>query len=87
MNTYPLSVEISRLPLRIDKIAIDSCLVNTIELPLVPKQVCLSQGPGLCDGQPIQLVPNLEKSIILVLKTFIDLPSTARILAIDVLAT
>lgn len=65
-------MEVSRSPLSIDKIAVHPRLVNPIELPLVSEEICLSQRPGLCHGQPVQLVANLKQAIILALESFID---------------
>lgn len=42
-NTYPLCVEISHLAFGINKVAINTSLVNAIEFPLESEKVCFSQ--------------------------------------------
>lgn len=68
---YPLSVKISRLAFGIHKVAVDPRLVDSVKLALISKQICLPQGPRLCHGQPVQLVSDFKKAIILVLEAFI----------------
>lgn len=65
-------MKICRLAFGIDKVAIHSGLVNSIKLSLESKQIGLPKRPRLCYGKSIELVANLEKTVVLFLEPFID---------------
>lgn len=54
---YPLHVELSRLSLIVQKVAVDPALVNPVQLSLEVIEVCLAERPRRRDGQLVELVP------------------------------
>lgn len=60
---YPLLVDLRRPAKHIHEVAVNSTLVNAIELPLVAPDVRLTQRPGLRQGQLLELVPDIEKLV------------------------
>ena len=71
-TAYPLSVGVCRLSLCINKTSVHSCFVDPIKLFLEPKEIRLSKSPGLRYRQPVQLVPNVEQLLVLIVECFID---------------
>lgn len=63
-STYPLNVKLRWLAIFVQPVAINSGLVDTIELPLDVVQVCLAEGPCLGQGQVVQLVPYIDKGVV-----------------------
>lgn len=70
-------MKIRRLTFSVDKVAIYTRLVNSIELSLVSKQIGFPKRPGLGDREPIELVANFEKAVVLFLEPLIDFALTA----------
>jgi hypothetical protein len=71
-------MEICRLPRSIDEVAIHSGLVDPIQLALELEQIGFTQGPSLSHGQPLQLIPNFDKTSIWLLESLIDLTFSVR---------
>ena len=73
-ETNPLCVEICWLSIHANKVAINSRLVNAIKLPLVFEEIRLTKRPRLRHRQPIQLVSNLNQSLVRLVEPFVNLP-------------
>lgn len=63
-DTYPLHIELRRLALLVQPIAIYSGLVDLVKLPLVIVEICLSERPSRCDRELIEIIADTDQDIV-----------------------
>lgn len=66
-------MQISRVTLGVEEVAIDSCLVDSVKLPLIAVEICFSQGPGLREGQFLQMISYIDQLVVWWFESAIDL--------------
>lgn len=66
-------MDIRWLPLGIDEVAVHAGLVDPIQLALELEKIGFAQGPSLGHGQSLELIANVDQSIVWLLESLIDL--------------
>lgn len=66
-------MQIRRMTLRIEEVAVSPRVINAIQLPLPHKQIGLTQRPSLCHGQAVELITDFDELVVYILESFIDL--------------
>ena len=81
MATYPLLVNLRRPSQCIKEIAINSCFIDAIELPLEVPKVGFAKRPCLSERKLFELVPDGEKLVVCILERWCNATLSAQLLA------
>lgn len=62
----------------VEKVSVLSRVVDAVELPLPHVQVGFAERPGLRQGQAIQMIADLDQSVVQIFKSVVDFAFPVR---------